>query len=557
MSSVRILQKAQSVKVVSVSGLPYQPSEEIINEAVTEYMEAHPEAQIPDGSITEQKLSSALQAEIGEIEGIKEGTEVVGTADNLLSDSYTVSQEPYLLKPSLGARIEDTLVGGTVVWNQQLRGFNSWGASYSGDSVSVSSGIATITASRQYGGAKQGRNDDVISGHKYLVGFSIKPTTANTGFRLHPASLTGIGISVVITTNTAGVWNEKYIIGNCGATGTPTWILQDTRSSGWDAVQTKDVMLIDLTAWFNPTIADYIYSVEQATEGAGVELVKKWAGIKGYIPYDAGSLKSVSNVSEHKMVGFNQWDEQWEEGNIDSTTGQNTSVTGRIRSKNYIPVLEGARYYFKGSDSIGLRYYDVNKNFISYDTVMNQTRVIPNGVAYLRFICLNTTTYNNDICINLSSEKNGQYEPYKTRSYTLDSSLTLRGITKLVNNELVYDGDIYPPSGEVQRNWAERAYQNGDTSNGTTMITDGTRTVYKLNSPTTETADPYAPLQTIYDGGTEEYVTDSIPVGHNTKVHEDLKKKIEGIPPLPTANGSYHLKATVSNGTVTYTWSTT
>lgn len=269
------------------------------------------------------------------------------------------------------------------------------------------------------------------------------------------------------------------------------------------------------------------------------------------------------NASAHKMVGFNQWDEEWEVGGISASTGEKTTETGRIRSKNYISVLPSTRYFINASYSSSA-CYDADKRYISSTPYANGPVAgtyyldIPSNARYIMFGMPTSygATYNSDICINLSDpQRNGQYEPYKTHSYPLDSSLTLRGIPKLdANNNLYYDGDIYPPSGEVQRNWAERAFQDGDTSNGTTMITDGTRTVYKLNSSTTETAEPYTALQTIYDGGTEEYVTDSIPVGHNTKYMRDLKKLLEGIPDAPTANGTYVLKATVSSSGVTYAW---
>lgn len=46
---------------------------------------------------------------------------------------------------------------------------------------------------------------------------------------------------------------------------------------------------------------------------------------------------------------------------------------------------------------------------------------------------------------------------------------------------------------------------------------DGLNTVYKLTTPTTETADPYRELEICDRDGTEEFVSTSIiPVGHET-----------------------------------------
>lgn len=58
----------------------------------------------------------------------------------------------------------------------------------------------------------------------------------------------------------------------------------------------------------------------------------------------------------------------------------------------------------------------------------------------------------------------------------------------------------------------------GDVSDYLTIITDGTRTIYKLATPTTETADAFTSPQSVSKYGTEEYVTSNgVPVGHQTE----------------------------------------
>ena len=199
------------------------------------------------------------------------------------------------------------------------------------------------------------------------------------------------------------------------------------------------------------------------------------------------------------------------------------------------------------------------------------------------------TTYNNDICINLSwdGERDGEYEPYIKHTYALDSDLELRGIAKLdSNNKLYYDGDTYEADGTVTRYYGIRAYESGDESL-TDAITDGTNTVYKLTTPTTETADAFQDPQIVDDFGTEEYVDTravAIPVGHDTLYQPNLRAKLEMapespsgngdyivrqnngentyvplvipniLPAAPTTDGTYTLNVTVSNGTATYTW---
>lgn len=85
----------------------------------------------------------------------------------------------------------------------------------------------------------------------------------------------------------------------------------------------------------------------------------------------------------------------------------------------------------------------------------------------------------------------------------------------------------------------------------------GVYLLYELATPATETADPYAEIQIVSPYGTEEYVDEravAIPVGHETEYPTDLVAKIEEIPDPPTADGTYTLKASVSGGSVTYSW---
>ena len=122
-------------------------------------------------------------------------------------------------------------------------------------------------------------------------------------------------------------------------------------------------------------------------------------------------------------------------------------------------------------------------------------------------------------------------------NYPLDSSLTLRGIPKLdANNKLYYDGDTYESDGTVTRKYGTRAYQSGDATDGLTMITDGTNTVYKLTTPTTESATAFASPQTVDPDGTEQYADAGvsagtrdvgIPVGHETEYFDGTLYKIK------------------------------
>lgn len=162
----------------------------------------------------------------------------------------------------------------------------------------------------------------------------------------------------------------------------------------------------------------------RTSEADGVASVRS---IHGNTIVQDGALVPV-NMTGIESTGFNQWDEVWEAGGINHTTGENQSAASVIRSKNYIPVIAGQTYYAKVSGPTAgviasMHYYDANKTYLSYDqpTVADPTFTVPAGACYMRF---NTSTgygavYHNDICINISDPtRNGTYEPYwqQTRS---------------------------------------------------------------------------------------------------------------------------------------------
>lgn len=122
-----------------------------------------------------------------------------------------------------------------------------------------------------------------------------------------------------------------------------------------------------------------------------------------------------SNVDAIESVGFNLWDEQWENGYFSPTDGTPFGSPSYIRSKNFIPIVGGKTYYIGGnySDKVML-CYDKNYKLIA------TSRTAPINAAYAKFYLM-SSTYNHDICINISdSAKNGTYEPYISREQRLD-----------------------------------------------------------------------------------------------------------------------------------------
>jgi hypothetical protein len=233
-----------------------------------------------------------------------------------------------------------------------------------------------------------------------------------------------------------------------------------------DWFEVKDVMIIDLTAMFGTEIAGHIYALETAEAGSGVE----WQKTNGflalpYYPRTTGVLASVA-ATAHETVGFNAWDEEWEQGmiNNDGTTGL-SSVT--IRSKNFTPCIPGQNYCFTKPANINFQifWYDANQAFIKrnyFEVAAYAVYTAPNDAAYFKITFGNNsnpiTAYSNNICVSLSwsGYRNGEYKPYVKHTYPLDDSLILRGRLVLDSDGgLHYDGDVYSADGTVERMYDE------------------------------------------------------------------------------------------------------
>ena len=392
---------------------------------------------------------------------------------------------PYLFKAVgdvYGDRLEDKIVGGTVAWNQLAQNgdfatdgyWSSYDDNYATYTRENKTGKIVVNSvppepfivmMQNYDNNSTGHSPKAVVGHKYLFSADVK-VSESISMQAYNSN-DGLPAKKLCSANE---WTT--IIGiNKAARETMYMCIRPSYIDGIKVGLTfyaKNVFNIDLTQMFGSTIADYIYSLEQSQAGAGVAWFKKLFP-NDYYAYNAGELLSVGGLQSHDMVGFNQWDEEWDNINVDIRNGNTAPSTTTIGSKNFCPILPSTAYYATcgktdgGSQNkyyLGLIFYDENKQYISSGYYNNLVFKTPEKARFFK-ITTNTgtviygNTYNHDICINLSNpSRNGEYEPYKKHSYPLDSSLTLRGIPKLdASNNLYYDGDEYTSDGKVKRKY--------------------------------------------------------------------------------------------------------
>ena len=270
------------------------------------------------------------------------------------------------------------LMGRTLAFNQLMQNgnFESWqgwsfGSQFDG-TISVANNTATLTVTGSKKTAQMIQYTTVVAGHKYYFASSVKPI-------------------VMASASTNAEFN--------GGAGNLTAIE--------DTISYKDIIAVDLTQMFGT-----------GNEPSTVEEFESLFPLD-YYAYNPGTLLSV-NATGIKTVGFNQWDEEYEDGALDFTTGQKTASTTSIVSKNFIPVFPNTEYYRKNPENQGnswMAFYDANYNYLGSDSWAsfsgNGTFDTPANARYMLFY-VPKASFNNDICINLSwsGYRNGEYEPY-------------------------------------------------------------------------------------------------------------------------------------------------
>ncbi len=300
--------------------------------------------------------------------------------------------------------------------------------------------------------------------------------------------------------------------------------------------------VFDLTAMFGSTVADAIYAMEQSSAGSGVAYFRSLFP-NAYYAYNAGELVSVEGLSAHVTNSANLFDEA-------TAVKYNKFISNQDK---WYAISDGSMcvcYYCRPNTTYTVSYGDANVSVFRTGVINTDPATAGNQYPFTQVnitVSAHAFTTEADAVAIVIQINRGIYEAgtsklqvqigdtatafkkYAQHTYPLDSTLTLRGVPKW-NNGLYFDGDIYRHDGSVSRRYGTRAYQSGDESL-TDAITDGTNTVYKLTTPTAETADPYQQYQICDGKGTAEYVSTTVtPVGHNTFYPVDIVSKVNKLP---------------------------
>lgn len=567
-------------------------------------------------------VADALETK-AEVDGAYESM-TVGNAEQLISTVGIDESVPYNFRTSggsidIGNRETDKVIGGTVAWNQMVQNPTN---------------LASLKALPQ--------GTQIIKGHKYLASWDGRKTdeSGNAPSVYLYGNVGGSNVfhpQILSISATQRIWNASESATADGNTSgnNSVWLYLDNYSN----LTASYINLFDLTQMFGSTIADYIYTLEQNNAGTGVAWFRKLFP-KDYYAYNAGQLMSVK-TSAHNMVGFNAYDHSAEtarlvgnqqyqitgtytalsldgetitpdsDGYFTPTQSGILTVTGGNASDTCVHLVwDGERdgeyepyelhSYPLDSDLElrGIPKLDAN-NHLYYDgdtyeadgTVTRKYGIVDLGSLSWRYNYGNFKVFDSQgIASVVNGGNNIICAAYKKLPVTLSTSS-------------INENDHF-----VRINkGANGTTETGNFGLGEIVIKDTTYTdattfksamsgvylVYELETPTTESAEPYTELQMVDDFGTEEYVDYAysqgtrdvaIPVGHETHYMANLRAKLEmlpdspdgdgdyivrqsngtnsfvlysevhELPSAPAEDGSYVLKCTISDGSASYSW---
>lgn len=386
---------------------------------------------------------------------------------------------PYLFREAGGGATVgnsefDSIVGGTVAWNQLLQngdfanGTTNW-TKNSSASWATADNVLTLTAATGTSNNRIYQEISTVTGHKLIFAFSIKSATLTSA---EGQLSTSAGLVGSDTLTIGSSWTRFNMIVSANGDALNAKIGTRTVLDSAATLDIKNVFVADLTQMFNTTIADYVYTLESGTAGAGVAWLKAHGYFtKDYYAYDAGSLQSVCAAS-HVIGGGKNLYNPAEKTASSSNTFLVLNVVPNTDYTFSVDVSQSGLYAQEDEDGDG--------TWINIATAYNATVLTFNSGNHTR-IRVMTYSSANTLPTQWQLEFGTTataYTPYVAPTvYPLDESLTLRGIPKLdANNKLYFDGDKYTADGTVTRRY-------GIVDLGTlNWVQDGTNGFYAVVS---------------------------------------------------------------------------
>lgn len=458
------------------------------------------------------------KAKVGEIDNKLDKTETAVNSNGLVIATPVTDTAPYIyrqtpVKESFKALMKK-IVGASVVWNEILQNVNfastdNWLTTRG--TLSVANNVGTYTITEIGSSATQNRLRQAITGlanHKYMISCEVNSPHNSTFTFMQVQGTTAIDSKAISITS--GKQTVKTILAPSSAFN-EQWFCIDCRS-GFETneqILFKNIYLVDLTAMFGTTIADYVYTLEQATAESGIAWLQSYGFFtEDYYAYKQNKLESGC-VSAHKTYDG--------ETLLTNTELSPITLRGLFKLSTDKLTVDGDEYNADGSVTRKYGVVNLGDLWWTYDTTYQRFYA---SVSELKVASARTLQL---VCANYISVFNSE---------------------SMAN---VPDKSIY--QGSTNINVHDSAYV-GQTAEQFKTAMNGVYVIYPLAIPTTEQTTPFTETEIV--GSTEKFIDYevaqgnrdvAIPVGTETDFYQEMK-----LPSLPTTSGNHNLIYNPSTG---------
>ena len=476
----------------------------------------------------------------------------VGTADQLLADTYTTDEEPYRYRqtPShAGTREIDEIIGGSVVWNQL---------------VNTSTSSVTVT-----------------SGHKYVAKISDAwsvGTSAGTALSVTGGTDMVFDITQMFPSTIADhIYDLEQATAGAGVAFFRKYFPEEYYAYDEGTIRSVEGLVSHNMVGFNLFDKASVINNSWLSTSTGLiesgyndfavsDYIRVLKGVDIYIP-DLGSARRwfyTNDKKPHTYIGrstaqiFTPPQDGYIRVTINKTTNNINDIcinlSNTAKNGTYEPYEKNS---YPLDNSVTLRGIP---QLVDGQLKFDGDTYSADGVVTRRYgiVDLGTLTWNYNSTDLFTTVLAGFVPKNYSRNgnnHILCSAYPEEAWSKIDAASGVTDKTLHIlwSSGTSSNIWiADSAYSTASEFKSAML---GVMLVYELATPTTKQAEHYQSLQICSPYGTEEYVSTSIvPIGHYTKYPTNLKSIVEKIADAPSADGTYTLKATVSNGVVTYSW---
>ena len=408
------------------------------------------------------------------------------------------TKEPYLSKTASttgNKRYLDKIVGGTVAWNQLVElSASFWNTKNSYIDVAYTNDEFQFTKTNA-AGAAAGVAHGLIPNHVYIVKGQFKNSVTEAFAIIDLKDNTSIydnahSAKRVATNYT--YYKDFEMLFKTDNTYRFIGVRQSVANPANNIAYVKNICLTDLTLMFAnaPAIADYIYSLEQAEAGAGVQWLKDYGFIDDtYRAYNPGELISA------KPTAF--------------TVGSNTYALGGVDLRGLFKLDAQNNLYCDGdiyppSGQIDERYGIVDLGTINW-VYNNQAGYEPHMSATNAFANVKTPPSNstaiNGICAIVPTLPAGIIRT----SERIGIGVATNGTVRMKTSDMGTDAAAFKAA------------------------MSGVYFYYELDTPTTSSSTPYTNPADIANGDTESFTdTRAVPIPVGNESHYAGEYEIEG-----------------------------